>query len=137
MNIHILPSLNALLNGFAFIFLFLAWRAIKRQKRDLHRNLMICALICSVVFLISYLTYHALIGVTRYPGQGLLRTIYFLILGTHTPLAVLILPFIGMALWYAFKNDFTKHVRITKWLLPVWMYVSVTGVVIYVMLYVL
>ena len=137
MNIDILPSLNALLNGFAFIFLFLAWRAIKRQERKLHRNLMICALICSVVFLISYITYHSLAGVTRYPGRGLLRTIYFFILGTHTPLAVLIIPFIGMALWYAYKNDFPRHVRITKWLLPVWMYVSVTGVVIYVMLYVL
>jgi putative membrane protein len=99
---------------------------------------MIGALIASTLFLVSYVTYHALIhGVTKYQKVGLIRTVYFTILGTHTPLAILIVPFIIAAVRYAMKGEFVKHTRITKWLLPVWMYVSVTGVIIYVMLYIL
>ena len=138
MNAHNLPSLNAFLNGLAGIFLFLGWRAIKRGERQLHRNLMICALVCSTLFLISYVTYHILIhGVTRYQGTGFSRVLYFFILLTHTPLAVGIIPFCLSAVWFAFRGNFASHVKITRWLLPVWMYVSVTGVLIYVMLYVL
>ena len=137
MDIHIFPKINAFLNLCSTVFLVLGWRAIKQDKRELHRKFMVAAVTTSVLFLISYVTYHALIhGVTRYQGQGLFRVIYFTILITHTPLAVLILPFIIMALWYAYKGDFKKHTRITKRLIPVWLYVSVTGVLIYLMLYV-
>ena len=137
MNVHSLPLLNASLNGLAGIFLVLGWRAIKRGDQKLHQKLMVAALCSSALFLISYITYHALIhGVTRYQRQGLLRGIYFFILGTHTPLAAIIVPFSLMALRHALRKDFQKHTRITKWLLPVWMYVSVTGVLIYLMLYV-
>lgn len=136
MNVYDLPALNAGLNGLAGIFLFLGWRAIKRQNRALHAKMMIGALISSALFLCSYLTYHFLVhGVTQYQEQGFLRGMYFFILMTHTPLAGIIVPFSLMAVWHAYKQNFSKHVKITRWLLPVWMYVSVTGVLIYLMLY--
>ena len=137
MDIHMLPTLNATLNGLAGVFLFFGWRAIKAGNQRLHQKLMVCALAASSAFLISYITYHALVrGVTHYTGQGIWRGIYFFILLTHTPLAVLIVPFSLTAVWHALKKNFSKHTRITKWLLPVWMYVSVTGVLIYLMLYI-
>ena len=136
-DIHLFPLWNATLNGLAGIFLFLGWRAIKSGDQKLHRKFMVSALVTSTLFLISYVTYHALIhGVTRYQKQGLSRAVYFFILGTHTPLAVIIVPFCLMALRYALRGQFDKHTKITRWLLPVWMYVSVTGVLIYLMLYV-
>ena len=137
MTVHDLPTLNATLNGLAGIFLFCGWRAIKRGDRKLHQKLMVAALISSTLFLCSYLTYHTLIhGVTHYQKEGLIRFIYFSILLTHTPLAAIIVPAALTALYHALKGNFDKHTRITRWLLPVWMYVSVTGVVIYLMLYV-
>ena len=137
MTAHDLPTLNATLNGVAGIFLFLGWRAIKSGNEIRHRQMMISALVTSSAFLVSYITYHILIhGVTRYQGQGIWRGIYFFILSTHTPLAVIVVPFSLMAIRYALRKDFKRHTGITKWLLPVWMYVSVTGVLIYVMLYI-
>ena len=98
---------------------------------------MVSAFIASILFLCSYVTYHSLKrGVTHYPHQGILKMIYFFILGSHTPLAILIVPFAIAALIFALKGNFQKHTRITKWLFPVWLYVSVTGVIIYLMLYV-
>lgn len=138
MPYPIFPTVNASLNALAGIFLFLGWRAIKAKNPVRHRKLMTAAFISSSAFLVSYVIYHITIhGVTHYQGQGISRAVYFFILLTHTILAVLIVPFILRALWHAYKKDFYRHKRITKWLLPVWMYVSVTGVVIYVMLYVL
>ncbi len=132
------PIFNAFLNATASILLILGWIAIKQKKPQVHRSFMISAVIASMVFLCSYLTYHILIhGVTRYEGEGAIRAIYFFILLTHTPLATLIVPFILAALWFAYKRNFVRHTKITRWLLPVWLYVSVTGVVIYFMLYVL
>ena len=132
-----LPTLNACLNLTAGILLFLGWRAIRNKKSAMHKRFMLGALGASFLFLISYLTYHlTTVGVTRYQGQGILRFIYFAILLTHTPLAVIIVPFCVAAVYFALRGDFARHVRITKWLLPVWMYVSVTGVIIYLMLYV-
>jgi len=137
MNIH-LPTVNACLNGLAGIFLFLGWRSIKRGNRVIHQRMMVAALISSALFLCSYLFYHFTIqGITKYQGEGLWRVIYFFILLTHTPLAVIIVPFCITAVIHAMKGRFEKHVRITKWLFPVWMYVSITGVIIYLMLYVL
>ena len=94
------------------------------------------ALLASILFLLFYLVYHLSGGgLTRYQGEGLLRIIYFAILLTHTPLAVIIVPFSFLAVYHALKQNFNAHVRITRWLFPVWLYVSVTGVLIYVMLY--
>ena len=132
-----LPTLNACLNLTAGILLFLGWRAIRNKKSAVHKKFMIAALICSFLFLVSYLTYNlTTAGVTRYQGQGMLRFIYFSILLTHTPLAVIIVPFCLRAVYFALRGDFARHVRITRWLLPAWMYVSVTGVLIYLMLYI-
>lgn len=96
---------------------------------------MSAALLASILFLCFYLAHHFATGLTRYQGEGLLRIIYFAILLTHTPLAVIIVPFSFLAVYHALKQNFNAHVRITRWLLPVWLYVSVTGVLIYVILY--
>ena len=138
MNIPIFPTVNASLNGLAAVFLALGWLAIKKQDKELHRKYMTAALVCSAAFLISYISYHLSIHgiVTRYQKEGILRFFYFLILLTHTPLAVAIVPFIFMAVRFALRGEFAQHAMITRWLLPVWMYVSVTGVAIYLMLYV-
>lgn len=135
MSIHF-PTLNACLNLTAAILLLLGWRAIRQQKRGVHKRWMLAALSVSCVFLISYLAYHLRTGgVTRYEGQGIGRVIYFAILLTHTPLAALIVPFCLAAVYFARRGDFKRHTRITKWLLPVWLYVALTGVLIYLMLY--
>lgn len=138
MSIPLFPTINASLNGLAALFLMLGWFAIRKQDKELHRKFMVAALVCSAVFLISYVTYHLTIhgAVTRYQKEGILRFIYFAVLLTHTPLAVAIVPFSIMAVRFALRGEFGKHVLITRWLLPVWLYVSVTGVVIYLMLYV-
>ena len=132
-----LPALNASLNALAGFFLFLGWLAIKRKDRDTHRRYMLLALLSSALFLCSYVTYHVLVpGVTRYRGEGVLRFIYFSILLTHTPLAAIIVPLSLRAVWHALKGNYVKHMRITRWLYPVWVYVSITGVLIYFILYV-
>lgn len=137
MTVGDLPTLNATLNGLAAIILFLGWRAIKAGKKEIHQRLMLLAFIVSSLFLASYLTYHVLVpGVTPYQKEGILRVIYFFILSTHTPLAAVIVPASLIALWHAAKGNFVQHTRITRWLLPVWMYVSITGVIIYLMLYI-
>ena len=132
---HILPTVNACLNVTAAIFLILGWRAIKRKNKNAHAMFMGAALIASTLFLGFYLTYHFAVGVTRYQRQGIARFIYFTILLTHTPLAVVIVPFSLAAVYHALRGNFLSHTRITRWLFPVWLYVSVTGVLIYLMLY--
>lgn len=134
---HILPPINASLNAIAAMFLLAGYKTIKEGKQREHRNYMIGALVCSSLFLVCYLYYHAtVVGVTRYQGEGIARIVYFSILLTHTPLATLMVPFIIAAVWFAWKKDYVKHARITRKLLPVWLYVSLTGVLIYLMLYV-
>jgi len=111
---------------------------LNKGKGTVHQKFMIAALICSALFLCSYVTYHVLKEgvVARYTGEGIPRVIYFTILLTHTPLAIIIVPFCIVAVYHAIKQNFVAHVKITKWLFPTWMYVSVTGVLIYLMLYV-
>ena len=136
MNVEDFPLINASLNGVATLFLIAAGVAIKQFRNEaLHRNLMIAALVCSAAFLSCYLYYHAHAGSVPYLGQGTLRFIYFAILLTHIPLAAIMVPFILAAVYFAFRDNRRRHVQIVKWLYPVWLYVSVTGVVIYVMLY--
>ena len=133
----LLPTINASLNALAGIFLVLGFLAIKRKDRAQHKKLMLCAFASSTLFLCCYLYYHLTSrGITHYQGKGIGKIIYFTILGTHTPLAVLIVPFIIMAIRYALRGEFDKHTKIPRWLYPTWGYVSVTGVLIYLMLYV-
>ena len=132
----IFPTVNASLNFLAGCFLFLGFRAVKAGDPEKHRQWMLCAMAASVVFLISYLTYHHFHGSTKYMRQGLLRYIYFTILLTHTPLAAIVPPASITAVYFAFKGNFKKHVAITRWLYPIWIYVSITGVLIYLMLYI-
>lgn len=138
MDVAIFPTINASLNFLAGVFLLLGWSAIRKNQRLVHQRYMMAALISSALFLLCYVTYHALKQgvVTRYQGTGVMRAIYFFILGTHTPLAMIIVPFCVMAIIHAFKGRYEKHTQITRWLMPTWLYVSVTGVLIYLMLYV-
>ena len=137
MHLPLLPTINASLNASAGFFLILGGIAIKNKDRIRHRIMMMAAFACSILFLCAYLYYHLTSrGISHYQGRGVFRTIYFIVLGTHTPLAVLIVPFILLAIRHALKGDLQKHTRITKWLYPTWLYVSVTGVIIYLMLYV-
>jgi uncharacterized membrane protein YozB (DUF420 family) len=137
MSLSILPTINASLNFLAGIFLILGYIQIKKGNRIGHKQAMISAVVCSTVFLTSYLTYHYLVpGVTKYQGTGIFRPIYFTILITHTILATLIVPFVITAVIAAIKGNFQLHKKITKYLFPTWMYVSFTGVIIYLMLYI-
>jgi len=137
MDVHALPAVNATLNGTAAILLIWGYILIRRGERGTHKKVMLAAFTVSVLFLISYITYHASRGgrVTRFPGTGAIRTVYFSILITHTILAAAV-PFLAVfSLRHAFGERFQKHRAIARWTLPIWLYVSVTGVVVYVMLY--
>jgi len=131
----VLPHLNATLNASTFVLLSCGYYFIRRKRVSAHRNCQISALIASVVFLISYIVYHSHHGVTRFAGQGIVRPIYFTILTTHTFLAVVIVPFVIVTVWRAKRKDFLRHKRIARWTLPLWLYVSITGVIVYIMLY--
>ncbi len=134
----LLPTINASLNAAALVLLLGGRWAISGRRVGWHRNFMVSALVASTSFLACYLFYHLTVaGVTHYRGVGMMRTVYFAILMTHTPLAGLMTPFIVGAVWFAAKGRFDVHTRITRWLWPVWVYVSITGVLIYLMLYVL
>jgi uncharacterized membrane protein YozB (DUF420 family) len=133
--IHYLPHLNAVLNSTSALLLLAGLRFIRRGRILAHRNCQVTAVVTSTVFLISYLTYHYYHGATRFAGQGLVRPLYFTILITHTILAVVIVPLILITLYRATRKDFVRHRRIARWTLPLWLYVSVTGVIVYLMLY--
>ncbi len=130
-----LPTVNAALNGTSAILLSSGWIAIRRGRRDVHRALMIAAVATSAVFLASYLTRVALTGTHRFPGGGPLRAAYLAILATHTLLAAAAAPMIVRTLYLSLRGRFADHRRIARWTFPVWLYVSVTGVVVYLMLY--
>ena len=130
-----LPHLNAILNSTSALLLLAGFRFIRRRRIQAHRNCQVTAVVTSTLFLISYLTYHYYHGATRFPGQGLVRPLYFTILISHTILAVVIVPLILVTLYRAAHGDFIRHRRIARWTLPLWLYVSVTGVIVYLMLY--
>lgn len=131
-----LPHLNALLNTLSALFLVTGFLFIRRKRVRAHRAMMTCALLSSTLFLVSYLVYHFVYqGLTRFTGQGWLRTVYLTILLTHTVLAAIILPFVLVTVARALRGDFNRHRRIARWTFPMWLYVSVTGVVVYLMLY--
>ena len=139
MDVHNLPAINAVLNGIAAILLVRGYFLIRAGKREQHKKTMIAAFCVSVVFLVSYLFYHANSGIVYYQKSGFIRYVYFTILYTHTPLAAAVPVLAIMTLRRAFKaektGDFKSHRRIARWTLPIWLYVSVTGVVVYLMLY--
>jgi len=130
-----LPALNAGLNATSAVLLATGYVLIRRGRRDAHKRVMIAALVTSALFLASYLVYHAQVGSVRFRGQGPVRTVYFTILLTHTVLAVVIVPLVAMTLVPALRGRFDRHRRLARITLPLWAYVSVTGVVIYWMLY--
>jgi uncharacterized membrane protein YozB (DUF420 family) len=130
-----LPALNASLNATATVLLVTAYVLIRQGRRQAHKRCMLGALAVSGLFLTSYVIYHYNAGSRPYQGQGALRIAYFLILGTHVPLAALILPLALVTTARGLRSQFGAHVRIARWTFPLWLYVSVTGVVIYVMLY--
>jgi len=131
----IFPVINASLNGTSALLLVTAHRMIKRGRVALHRALMLTAIVTSTAFLISYLYYHAHVGSVRFQGQGWPRRIYFTILISHTILAAAIVPLVIITLSRALRERFDGHRAIARWTYPLWLYVSVTGVVIYFMLY--
>ncbi len=132
-----IPSVNASLNGTATLLLLAGWIAIRSGRPGLHKKLMLSAFGVSALFLACYLYYHFNISaVTKYQGQGASRVVYFVILFSHIPLAMLVVPFSVTALWFALRGRFDAHRKVVRRLWPVWMYVSVTGVLIYLMLYV-
>lgn len=130
-----LPTVNASLNAVAAVLLVVGWRLIRRGRVRAHRAVMLSAFGCSVLFLVSYLIYHYQVGSVRFQGTGAVRTVYFSVLLTHTVLAALV-PFLAaVTLIRALRARFARHKAIARWTLPIWLYVSVTGVVVYVMLY--
>ncbi len=129
-----LPALNATFNTLSAICLVLGFRAIKRGAQDTHMRFMLSAIVFSALFLISYVIYHNFTGHTVFPGTGLVKGIYLFILFSHIVLSVVMLPLILYTLYLALTKNFAKHPRFARWTFPIWMYVSVTGVVIFAML---
>ena len=130
-----LPTLNAALNATSAGLLVLGFRAIRRKQVAVHRRYMLAACAVSALFLLSYVTYHARVGSVHYRGIGGLRVVYFAILATHTALAIAIVPLAGRTVWLARRQRIAEHRYLARWTLPLWLYVSVTGVVVYWMLY--
>lgn len=131
-----LPHLNAVLNSLSASFLVAGFLFIRRGNIRAHRWMMTGALTASTLFLISYLTYHFVFqGLTRFTGTGWVRTLYLGILLTHTVLAAIILPFVLVTVARALRGDFKRHRRVARWTFPMWLYVSLTGVIVYLMLY--
>lgn len=135
MGYAVLPHLNACLNATSGVLLLAGFYFIRRGRVTAHLRAMTSALIVSAAFLVSYLVYHAQHGSTRFPGQGIIRPAYFTLLLTHTILAVLVVPLVVVTLRRAWRGDFSRHRRIARWTFPLWLYVSVTGVIVYLLLY--
>ena len=135
MDLSVLPSVNAALNAASAVLLVLGYTLIRRRAITAHMVTMLAACGTSTLFLISYLTYHAVHGSTRFQGTGAVRIFYFTVLTSHTILAVVIVPLVILTLTRALRGNFLRHARIARITLPLWLYVSVTGVVVYWLLY--
>lgn len=135
--ISYLPAWNASLNALSGVLLLIGYVLIRQKRIDIHRRFMLSACASSTLFLVSYITYHALRGgvVTKFQGTGGMRTLYFTILTSHTILAVVVLPLAILTVWNGLKMRVPQHRRVARWTFPVWMYVSVTGVLVYFFLY--
>ncbi len=137
MNLTVsdLPALNATLNATCAVLLSIGWWLIRHRRVAAHKKVMIAAFCTSIAFLVSYLVYHAQVGSVRFTKTGAIRTVYFAILLTHTVLAAAIVPLVLMTLSRGLKRQDARHRAIARWTMPLWLYVSVTGVVVYLMLY--
>jgi putative membrane protein len=133
-DLSFMPGVNALLNATSATCLVFGFVAIKSGRREVHKRLMVSAFAASVVFLVGYVLYHYAHGDTQYQGVGAIRTVYFAILITHVLLSIAMLPMILTTFYLATRERFSSHKRLARWTLPIWLYVSVTGVVIYFML---
>ena len=134
-GVHDLPAVNAALNGIAGVLLVIGYILIRRRRIDAHRRTMIAAFVTSSLFLVCYVIYHAQVGSVRFTRQGIVRPIYFTILITHVTLAAAVLPLAIITLSRGLKARFDRHRAIARWTLPIWLYVSITGVLVYVLLY--
>ncbi len=135
ISIGDLPTLNAVLNGTSAVLLAFGYLFIRRKKVNLHKACMVSAFVVSTLFLVSYLIYHYHAGSKPFPGEGWTRPLYFAILISHVILATVTLPLSIVTLGRGLRGRFEKHRSIARWALPIWLYVSVTGVVVYLMLY--
>ncbi|MBV9657507.1 MAG: DUF420 domain-containing protein [Verrucomicrobia bacterium] len=134
IDVTFLPKLNAILNSLTTLALLAGFYFIKRGRVAAHRAAMLTAFVLSSLFLVSYVIYHAAATHTVYGGQGVLRPIYFFLLITHILLAAAVVPLVLMALYYAFTAQFAKHRRLNRWTFPIWLYVAVTGVLVYLLI---
>jgi putative membrane protein len=131
----VLPAVNATLNGTCAVLLVAGRVAIAKKRPEVHRRLMVTAFGVSCVFLVSYLVRVALSGTHRYPGAGLAKATYLFVLSTHMLLAIAVVPLVLIALWHGYKRQLEKHRKVARWTFPIWLYVSITGVLVYLMLY--
>jgi uncharacterized membrane protein YozB (DUF420 family) len=137
MDLRDLPTLNTFLNATTTVLLLLGRAAIARRDEARHKQLMLAAAATSVAFLVSYLVYHYNVGSVRYQGEGAIRVLYFAILISHTLLAVVNAPLVAMTIYYGLRDVRERHRKLARFTYPIWLYVSVTGIVVYLMLYVL
>jgi uncharacterized membrane protein YozB (DUF420 family) len=135
MSVHDLPAINATLNALSGVLLLLGYVLIRKRRIEQHRKVMLTAFATSALFLVCYVVYHAQVGSVRFTRQGFVRPLYFTILITHVALAAAVLPLALITLSRGLKARFAQHRRIARWTFPIWMYVSVTGVLVYVLLY--
>jgi uncharacterized membrane protein YozB (DUF420 family) len=135
MDIHTLPAVNATLNGTAAVLLVTGYTLIRRRQIQAHKRVMLTAFCVSIAFLICYIVYHAQVGSVHYLKTGAIRVVYYTILITHTLLAVTVPVLAVITLRRALRGDFQNHRKIARWTFPIWLYVSVTGVIVYLMLY--
>jgi uncharacterized membrane protein YozB (DUF420 family) len=134
-DLSIFPAINASLNAASALLIVTGRALIRRKKIQTHRAFMIAAVVASSLFLVSYLYYHAHVGSVRFPGQGWVRPVYFTLLLSHTLLAAAVVPLVILSLSAGLRGRFDRHRRVARWTYPIWLYVSVTGVVVYLMLY--
>ncbi len=134
IELTVLPLLNAILNGIAFIFLVLALVMIKKKNIKAHRNFILAAFTATFLFLISYLTYHAMAGSTSFGGEGIMKMVYYFVLITHIILSTALLPLSLFTLAKGLNMQVAKHRKIARWTMPIWLYVSLTGVLVYLMI---
>ncbi len=133
-DVHVFATINAIINSLVSITLVVAYIAVRKKQYIMHWNLMYAAIVLSVLFLVSYILHHLLAGDTRFGGEGAIRYVYFFILITHIILAAIILPFILFTAYRALTGEFEKHKKISRYTFPLWLYVSITGVLVYLMI---
>jgi putative membrane protein len=135
MTVHDLPAVNATLNAISGVLLIVAYALIRARRIEQHRRTMIAAFVTSSLFLVCYVVYHAQVGSVRFTRQGFVRPLYFTILITHVTLAAVVLPLAIVTLSRGLKARYAQHRKIARWTLPIWLYVSITGVLVYILLY--